>query len=250
MHQQAVDAIKQSEYDAKLDRERMARLTALREEVDRTRESINGMNEAFRASAGVMGSVSPPMAGAHAALGQVSGGIRTLNVEMDENNAKAREAARAGGMAVSDLANVTGDSSKNIAGAITSGLGAMGPAVAGFIDDQRTQAGVMALFEAAMAVASWWKNPAESYAHGVAAAMFAGIAATGVGIKSSAKAGGRGVAAQPTAGMVPHGDREGPKQIVINFTDGMILGDAQSLAKKINETLDHASGNGVPANGA
>ena len=242
-----LNKIELEEYGRALDDIRMDEHRA---QMDRMTESIQGMNAAFRESAGVMGSMSPPMAGAHAAMGQLATVSSMATIQIEKNNAAAKQHAKAAGASQEELAQVTGDNSKIMAGSIAAGLGAMGPAVAGFIDDQQKQAGVMALFEAAMAVATWWKNPAESIAHGVAAAMFAGIAATGIGVSSSAAAGGRGVAAQPTAQSVPHGDRGGPRQIVINFTDGMVLGDAQSLARKINETIDHASGNGLPARGA
>ena len=210
--------------------------------------AIEGMNHAFRQSAGVMGSISPSMAVAHAAMGEVATNYKLTTIEMERSTEVARKQARDAGASQEELANITVDSSKTIAGGITAGLGAMGPAVAGFVEGTRTQAGVMAAFETAMAVASWWKNPAESLAHAVAAGMFAGIASGIISTPSSASAGGRGLAGTPGGFKVPGGGgEEGPRQIVINFTDGMILGDPQSIAKKINETLDQASGTGSPA---
>ena len=190
----------------------------------RAAHSIRQMNDAFRGTAAVMQSISPPMAIAQAAIGNVASTWATFAVDTQKSGGK-------------------------IAGAIGASLGSIGPAAAAFVEDQKKQAAIMAAFEVAMGIAAAvtpGQGPGVAAAHFAAAAMFGIIAATGIGTKSSKARGGAGAAGLPGGGMVPP-PQEGPKQIVINFTDGMVLGDAQSLAKKINQTIDQASGTGTPS---
>lgn len=190
----------------------------------RAAHSIQQMTDALRESSSVMQSMSPQMAIATSAIGSVAGIWRTFAADTQKSGGK-------------------------IAGAIGQTFGTIGPAAASFIEDQKNQAKVMAAFEVAMGIAAAvtpGQGPWVAAAHFAAAAMFGAIAHTGIGTKSSKAKGGAGAAGLPGGGMVPP-PQDGPKQIVINFTDGMVLGDAQSLAKKINQTIDQTSGTGTPS---
>ena len=186
-------------------------------------EATSYLSSEFRRASGVMQGMSPVMAVTHAAIGQIA----TTWLQF-ANNAKA--------------------GSKELGMAIAGTLSTIGPAAASAFEDVKTQAWIMSAFEAAASVAAFATgNVIAGSAHAAAAVMFAGVAKFGWGTKGATGAGGGSAAGLPGGGMVPapQGDK-GPGQVVINFTDGMILGDPQSLASKINEALDHASGNGLP----
>jgi len=184
-------------------------------------QQINEMSAAVSHSAGVMGSMSPKAAVMHQSLGE-------------------------GTKIWAEYGKTSDKSNKAIFKGLAATGAAMAPALAAFVDSKRTQAGIMAAFELAQGFANL-DNPYLAGAHFTASALFAGVASGMISTSGAASSGGRGLAGTPGGFKVPGGGGDGPSQIVINFTDGMILGDPQSIAKKINEAIDQTSGTGAPA---
>tara|TARA_R110000765_G_scaffold231815_2_gene335196 strand:- start:92 stop:2587 length:2496 start_codon:yes stop_codon:yes gene_type:complete len=190
-------------------------------EVEKFTQQINEMSAAVSHSAGVMGSMSPKAAVMHQSLGEGTKIWAEYGASSDKSNKAVFKGLAATGAA-------------------------MAPALAAFVDNKRTQAGIMSAFELAQGFANL-DNPFLAGAHFTASALFAGVATGLISTSGAASSGGRGLAGTPGGFKVPGGGGDGPSQIVINFTDGMILGDPQSIAQKINEALDQASGTGAPA---
>ena len=183
---------------------------------------IESVNRAFRETASNLSAISPEAAVLQVQLGELT----TTWMKFADSQTKG---------------------SKEIGGALLGTAGSLMLARAAFIEDTKTRAKWMMAFELAMGTAALFTNPKASIAHFTAAAMFGAVAAGYIKTGTSAASGGAGLAGVPGGHKVPQGDDGGPKQIVINFTDGMILGDPQSIAKKINEALDQTSGTGAPA---
>ena len=132
-----------------------------------------------------------------------------------------------------------------IQGALTAGsttskeaFNAQADAVTGlalnFIEGERAKAAVLALKHSALAAANWF-NPWAAGGHAAAAAAFAAIAG-GAGSPGGGSPGG---------GVVADRARDdargsGPSQIVVNFGEGVILGDAATLGSHIAQATGQA----------
>ena len=186
-------------------------------------DEIDRMNRSFRETASNLAAISPEAAVLQVQLGELT----TTWMKFADSQTKG---------------------SKEIGGALANTAGSLLLARAAFIEDTKTRAKWMMAFELAMGTAKLFADPKASVAHFTAAAMFGAVASGIIKTGSSSASGGAGLAGVPGGHKVPQSPGDsGPRQIVINFTDGMVLGDPQSIAKKINESLDQASGTGAPA---
>ena len=137
------------------------------------------------------------------------------------------------------------DSGEKVAGGIAAGLGMIGPSVAAFVDGTVEKAAIMGAFEAAMAIATAFTNPAEAASHGVAAAMFFAMAGVAASQPKSAvpdaETAGAGGLITPAA--------EAPEEraagsFTINLGPGTIFGLPQEMGAQIAERINSMSGSG------
>ena len=144
-----------------------------------------------------------------------------------------------------ELGDSSLDSGEKIAGGIAAGLGAIGPSVAAFVDGTVEKAAIMGAFEAAMAIATAFTNPAEAASHGVAAAMFFAMAGTAASQPKTAipdaETAGAGGLITPAA--------EAPEEraagsFTINLGPGTIFGLPQEMGAQIAERINSMSGSG------
>ena len=141
-----------------------------------------------------------------------------------------------------------GKGQEEVAKGATAALGAISPAVAGFISGTTEKALVMSAFELAMGVATLFSaNPAESASHFTAAGMFAAMAGASAAMPStelpSATAGGGGGLITPAAEPT---EMEA-QRVTVNLGPGMIMGLPQELGRAISEQINSMSGTGMEA---
>lgn len=193
------------------------------------------------------------------AFGEMSGIMGDLDSQLDSLNRPKRfegiMKGFAGIAAQSDqIASATaefmtsfGKGQQEVAKGATAALGAVGPAVAGFVSGTTEKALVMSAFELAMGVASMFVNPAESASHFTAAGMFAAMAGVSATMpttelpEATAAAGGGLItpAAEPT-------EMEA-QRVTVNLGPGMIMGLPQDLGRAISEQINSMSGTGMEA---
>ena len=147
-----------------------------------------------------------------------------------------------------DFAKAGDTSAKAIAGASAATLAALAPSVAAFGRNVQEKAGIMAAFEAAMAIATAFENPAASVGHGIAAAMFAAQAGGAFGGAPSAPAtAGGGSAAFGGGGFGSAGGSGGAPTYIVNVGSthgGMVIGTEQTIARAVKEQMHAARGTG------
>tara|TARA_Y100001963_G_scaffold155044_1_gene245167 strand:+ start:1569 stop:4097 length:2529 start_codon:yes stop_codon:yes gene_type:complete len=142
-----------------------------------------------------------------------------------------------------ELGDASLTSGQKVAGGIAAGLGMIGPSVAGFVKGTKEKAAIMGAFEAAMAVATAFTNPAEAVGHGIAAAMFfamAGVASTIPTTPLEETTGGDDLVT-PASGP----KEQEAQRIVVNFGPGMILGLPQELGRAISDQINSMAGTGM-----
>ena len=190
------------------------RLARMRREGEAAADAIRGATGAMSESLGVLGQFQPALA----ALAQ---------------------AVASTGQAWADYAA----GQVGVAAAIGKSLGAMGPAVAGFVSGIKEKAAVMALFEAAQAVATTFVNPLESASHWLAASMFGGFATGAIAAPSSASA------APATASTQAAPQRTPVAGTITGTTINVYgaLGQPQDLARLIARAVHDARGTGRAA---
>ena len=143
------------------------------------------------------------------------------------------------------FATAVGKSGESAAKAAAASLGAIAPAVAGFVEGTKEKALIMMAFEAAMAVAEGAAgNIPGAIAHGIAAAMFgamAGVAATQptTALPGEETAGGGLIT--PAAGP----QEQEAQRVTVNFGPGMILGLPQELGRAISDQINSMAGTGM-----
>ena len=146
------------------------------------------------------------------------------------------------GQAVGQMSAIWADyaaGQTGVTAAILGSLKAMTPAVAGFIDGTKSKAGVMAAFEAAMATATFFTNPPEAAAHGIAAVAFGAIA-TGA-VKTPGASGSKGsAAAEPSRRTPVDGGGRSDTRVVVNISGA--LGTPQDLARMVARAVHQARG--------
>jgi hypothetical protein len=194
------------------------------------------------------------------AFGEMSGIMGDLDSKLDSLNRPKRfegiMKGFAGIAAQSDqIAKTTavfmtsfGKGQQEVAKGATAALGALSPAVAGFISGTTEKALVMSAFELAMGVATLFSaNPAESASHFTAAGMFAAMAGVSATMpttdlpEATAAAGGGLItpAAEPT-------EMEA-QRVTVNLGPGMIMGLPQDLGRAISEQINSMAGTGMEA---
>ena len=136
-------------------------------------------------------------------------------------------------------------SGDKVASGVAAGLGAIGPAVAGFVGGVKEQAMVMGAFEAAMAIATAFTNTAEAISHGIASAMFfamAGVAsAQPTTPATTAPTGGTGV------GFSGGGGSGEPGTVVVNIGEGMVFGRPSEIGRAVAQRMASMNGTGMEA---
>ena len=147
------------------------------------------------------------------------------------------------------FATAVGKSNEEVAKGAAAALGALGPAVLGFVEGTKEKALIMMAFEAAMAVAEGAAgNIPAAVAHGIAAGMFgamAGVAASQprTAAPGAEVAGGGGL-------ITPAGpsftEREA-QRVTVNLGPGMIMGLPQELGRAISEQISSMEGSGMEA---
>lgn len=143
------------------------------------------------------------------------------------------------------FATAVGKSGESAAKAAAASLGAIAPAVAGFVEGTKEKALIMMAFEAAMAVAEGAAgNIPGAVAHGIAAAMFgamAGVASTQptTALPGEETAGGGLIT--PAAGP----QEQEAQRVTVNFGPGMILGLPQELGRAISDQINSMAGTGM-----
>ena len=144
-----------------------------------------------------------------------------------------------------DLAKSSASSGDKIASGVAQGLGALGPAVAGFVSGVKEQAVVMGLFEAAQAVAWSFVDIPQAISHAVASGMFfamAGVASAQPTTPAAAAAtGGTGV------GFSGGGGDSGPGTVVVNIGEGMVFGRPSEIGRAVAQRMASMSGTGMEA---
>lgn len=135
----------------------------------------------------------------------------------------------------------------------STGIGALSAFTGAFIEDQKTQAGIMAAFEAAQALASW-PDPIGIATHTAAAALFGAIAAGafdgggGGAARGGAQAGAAFGAPTLADAFDGGGDRETEETTVIQLqVDGRAIGEA-SLRGANNSASTFRRGERLQAN--
>ena len=166
---------------------------------------------------------------------QISAGFQNLGPILNEATMKFAE-----------LGSSSMSSGKKVASGVAAGLGAIGPAVAGFVGGVKEQAVIMGLFETAMAVATAFTNVAESISHGIAAGMFfamAGVAAAQPTTPAPAAASGGGTG----VGFGGGGGASDPGTVVVNIGEGMVFGRPGEIGRAVAERMNSMSDTGMEA---
>lgn len=210
---------------------------------ERYRQTVSGIEEA---SEGLGATVTRIGREVGAAVNRVS----TLAPEM----MAVQQAVQQSTAAWVEFAAANQSGSGDIVKAVSATAGAIGAAAASFIEDTRLQAGIMAAFEAAQAIASFASyDYVAGAAHSAAAVAFTAIAAGAGGSKASvptAAAGGgggrsnvtRGSFGGPTAGD----DGFGGGPVVVNFTNpGLVLGTPQEVGRAAAQAAQSMRGTGT-----
>ena len=146
-----------------------------------------------------------------------------------------------------ELGDASMTSGEKVASGMAAGLSVVGPATAAFVESTRDKALIMGAFEAAMAVATAWVNPAEAIGHAVASGMFlimAGVAASQpkTAIAEEEIGGGGGLV---TPAAAP--EEQMAQRININFGPGMLLGLPQELGRAISDQVNSMANTGMEA---
>jgi hypothetical protein len=250
IHEQIHDAQRKAEEAAKKAREAEAarfrealeEQRALRAEMVET--AAAGIGDAFSGAAGLLSDLDHELselgrpekyqraiAGMNAIAQNIQGAAQTLN----------------------KFGEASGDSAKQVALGVQAGLQVVGPAVAAFVEGTKEKALIMGAFEAAMAVATAFTNPAESIGHGIAAAMMFAIAGMAGGKPAASAAGGaEGASAGGGGGFAggggsSAGSAEQPT-VVINLSEGFVFGRPQEIGREVAERLYGAmAGTGMQA---
>jgi len=142
----------------------------------------------------------------------------------------------------------------DVGSALAGTAGAVGTAAMSFMDDEREKAAVAAAMQAAHAIAAFASlNIPAGIAHTAAAAAFVAIAAGAgsVGGAPTPSASGGGAAgaagAEPKPDARGFGGAGGGRQVIVQFGSGVILGDAQAVAKAVNQASYSSRGTGAQA---
>ena len=141
------------------------------------------------------------------------------------------------------------ESGEKVAAGIGAGLGMIGPSVAAFVDGTTEKALIMGAFEAAMAVAMSFVEPAEAASHAVAAGMFFAMAGVSASMPTSklpeeeTTAAGGGLVTPAVADP----EEQLAQRITVNLGPGMLLGLPQDLGRAISDQINSMAGTGMEA---
>jgi hypothetical protein len=134
-------------------------------------------------------------------------------------------------------------------------ISAVGVVAAAFVDGERSKAAVLAVTEAAAAVASAaGQNYVAAAGHGVAAALYGSVAAGVLG-GSSAPAAGAAPSGPPAsdragAGGAGGGQGGGGGQVVnVYFSKGFVVGSPQQVGVAVQGAVGSLQGTGLKAKG-
>lgn len=158
------------------------------------------------------------------------------------------------GKVIAEWGKTSRTASEDTAAGVAAGIGVVGAGVASFLSGTTEKAAAMSVFEAAMAVATSFVNPAEAISHGVASAMFAamaGVSASQANLPAVGGAdGGTGALGGGGGSFGPGGpirpEEAEAKSITINLS-GAIVGTPQELGRAIKQQIDSMSGTGMQA---
>jgi len=195
-----------------------------------------GIGGAFSGGAAILGQLDADLARLNrpARYKNIIAGFNSMSVTVP----KATEKFAA-------LGDASLTSGQKVAGGMAAGLSVVGPATAAFVESARDKALVMAAFEAAMAVATAWVNPAESIGHLVASTMFFAMAGVAAAQPTSARpeeeTAGGGSLVTPAVQQ----EEQVAQRIQINFGPGMLLGLPQELGRAISDQVNSLAGTGM-----
>jgi hypothetical protein len=144
-----------------------------------------------------------------------------------------------------DLATTSASSGDKIASGVAQGLGALGPAVAGFVSGVKEQAVVMGLFEAAQAVAWSFVDIPQAISHAVASGMF--FAMAGVAAAQPTTPGVAAATGGTAVGFSGGGGDTGPGTVVVNIGEGLVFGRPSEIGRAVAERMNSMSGTGMEA---
>jgi len=223
---------------ARLEAQRMKAEIA-QEERERFLDTLGeGIGGAFGSAAGILGEID-------ATLEELNRPAKYKNVIKAFNSMSQTIGPATKKFA--ELGDASLTSGQKIGAGMAAGLSVVGPATAAFVESTRDKALVMAAFEAAMAVAMAWVNPAEAVGHGVAAAMFLAMAGVAASQPSTAipeeETEGGGALVTPAAAP----EEQIAQRININFGPGMLLGLPQELGRAISDQINSMAGTGMEA---
>jgi len=226
----------------------LARLEAQREKALIAQEERGAMAEtlgegvggAFGTAAGILGEMDMT-------LDKLNRPKRFENV-INGFNAMSRTIPEAS-KKFAELGKSSMDSGEKVAAGMAAGLGAASASVVGFVEGTTEKALIMGAFEAAMAVATSFVNPAEAISHGIAAGMFFAMAGASAVMPTSAlpeeetAAAGGGLVTPAAADP----EEQLAQRITVNLGPGMLLGLPQDLGRAISDQINSMAGTGMEA---
>jgi hypothetical protein len=192
----------------------------------RLKESVNTALDAIRAPAELLTSAGGPSAKLGKALDATANGVRQVSANWKGMKASAPDA-----------------------------ISAVGVVASAFVNNERRKAAVLAVTEAAAAVASLaGQNYVAAAGHGVAAALYGSVAAGVLG-GSSAPAAGAAPSGPPAsdragAGGAGGGQGGGGGQVVnVYFSKGFVVGSPQQVGVAVQGAVGSLQGTGLKAKG-
>lgn len=184
----------------------------------RMRESVSQIAQAIQAPAALMTSAGGPGAKLGKALTAAAQGVQQVSQNWKGMKQSAPDA-----------------------------IGAVGGVAAAFVDGERQKAAILAVTEAAAAVASYPNIPA-MVAHGAAAVLYgsvaAGVIGGGSGSPSVPNVGGAGSGGSDT-GLGGAGGTEGGRVINVYFGKGFVVGTPQQVGVAMQGALGSLNGSGL-----
>ena len=191
-------------------------------------------------------------------LGEVAGMFADLDASLESLGRPARYTQISKGFAAlsaqtnkiakttADFAGAVGKGNKAVAEGAAAALGAIAPAVAGFVEGTKERALIMMAFELAMAVAEGAaQNWPAAVGHGIAAGMFgamAGVAASQPTTAASREVAGGGGLITPSA---PAPSEQEAQRITVNLGAGTIFGMPQEMGRAIADRISSMAGSGM-----
>lgn len=202
------------------------KLTAVDERRNqRLRESVATALEAIKAPAALMASAGGPGAKLGKALEATAAGVQKVSRDWKGMQQSAPDA-----------------------------ISAVGEVAAAFVDSERQKAAILAVTEAAAAIASLAaENYVAAAGHGAAAALYGSVAAGVLGGGAGAAGGGGGspggAPASDSAATSSAGTGSGGQVVNVYFSKGFVVGTPQQVGVAVQGALGSLKGTGMKAKG-